>query len=466
MFVYLIHIVSLYFVLFQQTVANLTMTACAKRGHPPITDILTRLQQLRAQTSRLAKDYAKRANNASSALEAKALAVEGMQRLRLLYTDDDASAQDTLEAIRAANLAAEKTTTSTMKRPDARHSRTHAILQQQRETEKEVFQWPSTNEDMSLAAALTDLLVLHQELKRIPILELKRPTVVLVGAPNVGKSSLVRAISSGTPEVNDYPFTTRGVTVGHIYLTATDATPSPTTTHQPITTTGNIHVVRDTPTERVVQDTEQDTFITSPSHEEEFIPAGQKASYQHNPFDLSSSKTQTDHMLFDVTPGHHSLRSKPKKYQVMDTPGLLHRPDEERNEMERLTFASLAQLPTAVLFVIDPTELSGRKLSSLHAQLQVRQYLKQRFPKRPWIDVLSKSDLPLTEAQVEMLREAGVLVPDTSSLDINSSNGDIMPLPKVMRVSVRSGENIEVLRKAVRRMLQDLEVILQEKQFN
>ena len=48
------------------------------------------------------------------------------------------------------------------------------------------------------------------------------------------------------------------------------------------------------------------------------------------------------------------------RFQVMDTPGLLDRPIEERNEMEKLTFASMAHLPTAVMFVIDPSGLSGR----------------------------------------------------------------------------------------------------------
>lgn len=45
----------------------------------------------------------------------------------------------------------------------------------------------------------------------------------------------------------------------------------------------------------------------------------------------------------------------------MDTPGLLDRPEDERNEMEKLTFASLLHLPTAVIFVIDPSGLSGDK---------------------------------------------------------------------------------------------------------
>ena len=42
--------------------------------------------------------------------------------------------------------------------------------------------------------------------------------VVLVGAPNVGKSSLVQALSSGVPEICDYPFTTRTIHMGHFFV--------------------------------------------------------------------------------------------------------------------------------------------------------------------------------------------------------------------------------------------------------
>jgi len=55
----------------------------------------------------------------------------------------------------------------------------------------------------------------------------------------------------------------------------------------------------------------------------------------------------------------------------MDTPGLLDRPEEERNEMEKLTFASLLHLPTAVIYVIDHTGLSGEKSVDIDTIIQL-----------------------------------------------------------------------------------------------
>ncbi len=56
------------------------------------------------------------------------------------------------------------------------------------------------------------------EYRRFPSVNLKQPVVVIAGYPNVGKSSLVTVLSSATPEVAEYPFTTKKISVGHIHL--------------------------------------------------------------------------------------------------------------------------------------------------------------------------------------------------------------------------------------------------------
>ena len=55
----------------------------------------------------------------------------------------------------------------------------------------------------------------RRNLKRLPVIEHDVPTIVVAGYPNVGKSSLVRSVSTGTPEVASYPFTTKGIILGH-----------------------------------------------------------------------------------------------------------------------------------------------------------------------------------------------------------------------------------------------------------
>ncbi|KAG1665231.1 hypothetical protein FOA52_011419 [Chlamydomonas sp. UWO 241] len=137
-----------------------------------------------------------------------------------------------------------------------------------------------------------------RKLRGLPAADVSLPTVALVGAPNVGKSSLVQLLSTGLPEICNYPFTTRSIKMGHFYIDGT-------------------------------------------------------------------------------------------KHQVTDTPGLLNRPDEERNKMELLTLATLQHLPTTVLFVVDLTEECG---TSVEDQWAIRCEIAARFPTKPWIDVFSKED--------------------------------------------------------------------------
>jgi nucleolar GTP-binding protein len=135
-------------------------------------------------------------------------------------------------------------------------------------------------------------------LRDLPDVRPDEPTIVVAGYPNVGKSSFVNAVTSAHNETAAYPFTTRGVNLGHL---------------------------------------------------------------------------ERDHV----------------RYQLVDTPGLLDRPADERNDVEAQAVSALTHLADAVLVVVDPSGYAGYPID---VQLELRDSLVAAFDV-PVITVANKADL-------------------------------------------------------------------------
>jgi len=137
-------------------------------------------------------------------------------------------------------------------------------------------------------------------LKTLPDIRPDEPAIVVAGYPNVGKSSFVNRVTRADNEIAHYPFTTRGVHVGH--------------------------------------------------------------------FDRDRIR-----------------------YQIIDTPGLLDRPEEDRNDIERQAVSALEHLGDAVVFLVDASGACGYPLS---AQLALRDAVAARFRERdaPVLTVNNKCD--------------------------------------------------------------------------
>ena len=97
----------------------------------------------------------------------------------------------------------------------------------------------------------------------------------------------------------------------------------------------------------------------------------------------------------------------------MDTPGLLDRPDSDRNDMEKQGIAALDHLKPIIVFL---TDLSGTSGYSMEIQKSLHEELKTRYSDYFWLDVYSKSDLE-PETPLEYTDSISVSVMDDTGIE-------------------------------------------------
>ena len=137
----------------------------------------------------------------------------------------------------------------------------------------------------------------RNDLRDLPEIDPEKPVIAVAGYPNVGKSAFVNAVTRATNEIASYPFTTKGVQVGH--------------------------------------------------------------------FDRDRVR-----------------------YQIVDTPGLLDRPAEDRNDIEQQAVSALAHAADVVLFIVDASAACGYPLET---QLGLRDAVEAQFD-QPVLTICNKSD--------------------------------------------------------------------------
>jgi len=153
-------------------------------------------------------------------------------------------------------------------------------------------------------------------LRKLPHIE-ETFTVVIAGYPNVGKSSFIKKVSSAEPEVASYPFTTKGIIVGHRIMGR-------------------------------------------------------------------------------------------EKIQFVDTPGILDRPAEERNAIERQALSAMMNVADVILFILDPSGHCGYPMDVQTSLLEEVKGMVQV----PVLVVANKSDIATADGYRTMSTQTGDGVED------------------------------------------------------
>ena len=137
---------------------------------------------------------------------------------------------------------------------------------------------------------------------------------------------------------------------------------------------------------------------------------------------ISSGKPKVDVYPFttrEVGIGHFFLGYR--KCQLLDTPGLLDRPKDDRNDIERQAVSALESLADLIIFMFDPTETCGYPMID---QEELYEEIKSEFPDVEFIEVENKSDLDRTGS-------------------------------KRLKISALKGENLDELKERVKNILNE-----------
>jgi len=151
----------------------------------------------------------------------------------------------------------------------------------------------------------------RKTMKKFPSVKTSIPTIAIAGYPNVGKTTLLKLLTSSSPKIASYPFTTQQLMLG--YTTIND-----------------------------------------------------------------------------------------KKYQIIDTPGLLDRPLHTRNKIEHQAILALRYLAEKIIFLVDASESCGY---SVQKQISLLRQIEKQFS-LPIILVKSKADLSKGQPTVKELEKA------------------------------------------------------------